>query len=70
MAIKNDETTDLKAESKGDAVKNPAPPAASEDEKEYTVKTDPLEHGGVLYPPGDKVKMAPRYAELHKDNLG
>jgi hypothetical protein len=82
MAEKNVETTGIKTESKPEAVAvlpgedssgkhamanaAPAPPT---DEKEYTVKTDPLEHGGVLYQPGNKVKMAARYAEMHKDNL-
>jgi hypothetical protein len=68
MADKNTETTGVKTESKPEAVAN-ATPAPPTDEKEYTVKTDPLEHGGVLYQPNDKVKMAPRYAEMHKDNL-
>jgi hypothetical protein len=64
MADKTNETTEPKVETKAPVA--PAPPA---DEKEYKVKTDPLEHGGVLYQPGDKVKMASRYAEMHKDNL-
>jgi hypothetical protein len=67
MAGKDGDTTALKVEPKVETEANPPVPT---DEKEYTVKTDPLEHGGVLYQPSDKVKMAPRYAELHKDNLG
>jgi hypothetical protein len=45
-------------------------PAASSDEKEYTVKKGcTLEHGGVEYKEGDKVKLPSVYYELQKENL-